>query len=94
MSFFRIQPGTQECPEKVQPIQHQRPVTMQVREHLSPTIDKEHLSQMVVNFLAGRPKDHVGGWKSLTGDPVILDAIKHYHIEFGEDLPIQICGPR
>ena len=39
-------------------------------------------------------KDHVEGWKSLTSDPVILDAIKHYHIEFGEDLPFQICQPK
>ena len=49
---------------------------------------------MVVNFSAGRLKDHVEGWKSLTSDPVILDAIKHYHIEFGEDLPFQICQPK
>ena len=33
-------------------------------------------------------------WKSLTSDPVILDAIKHYHIEFGEDLPFQIFQPK
>ena len=35
---------------------------------------------MGANFSAGRLKDHVEGWKSLTTDPVILDAIKHYHI--------------
>ena len=60
----------------------------------APAIDKEHLPQMVANFSAGRLKDHVEGWKSLTSDPVILDTIKHYHIEFGEDLPFQICQPK
>ena len=49
---------------------------------------------MVLNFSAGRLKDHVGGWKSLTSDPIILDAIKHYHIEFGEDLPFQFFQPK
>ena len=42
---------------------------------------------MGANFSAGRLKDHVEGWKSLTTDPVILDAIKHYHIEFGGASP-------
>ena len=66
----------------------------QVREHLVPTIDKENLSHMVANFSAGRLKDHVGGWKSLTTDPIILDAIKHYHIEFGGVLPFQLYQPK
>ena len=32
-------------------------------------------------------------WELLTNDPVILDAIKHYHIEFELDDPIQTKEP-
>ena len=35
----------------------------------------------------GKLKDDVVGWKSLTSYPVLEDAIKHYHIEFGDVLP-------
>jgi len=78
-SFFRIQPGTEECPEKARPTQQQRPVETQVKEHYPTLIDNAKLSQMVANFSAGRLKDHVEGWKSLTTGPIILAAIKHYY---------------
>ena len=30
----------------------------------------------------------------MTNDPVILDAIKHYHIEFVDVFPTQVCEPK
>ncbi|CAH3019867.1 unnamed protein product, partial [Porites evermanni] len=33
---------------------------------------------------AGQLREHVSAWESLTSDSFILDAIKHYHIEFEE----------
>ena len=32
-------------------------------------------------------------WESLTNDPVILDAIKHHHIEFEAESPTQRIKP-
>ena len=49
---------------------------------------------MVFTFSAGQLKDHVGSWESLTSDQVIRDAIKHYHIEFEADTPIQPYPPK
>jgi len=52
-------------------------------------MDRDYLHQMVLNFSAEQLKDHVGSWESLTSDQVILDAIKHYHIEFEANTPVQ-----
>ena len=57
-------------------------------------MDGDYLHQMVLNFSAGQLKDHVGSWESLTSDQVILDAIKHYHIEFEANTPVQPYPPK
>ena len=49
---------------------------------------------MVHNFRAGQLRDHVSAWESLTSDSFILDAIKHYHIEFEAEVPYQAQEPR
>ena len=38
-------------------------------------------------------KHHLPLWESLTNDPIILDAIKHHHIEFEAELPTQMARP-
>ena len=38
-------------------------------------------------------RHHLPFWKSLTNDPVILDAIKHHHIEFEAEYPTQTVQP-
>ena len=38
-------------------------------------------------------RHHLPFWESLTNDPVILDAIKHYHIEFEAEYPTQTVHP-
>ena len=43
---------------------------------------------------AGQLKDHVGSLESLTNDQVILDVIKHYHIEFEANTPVQPYPPK
>ena len=57
-------------------------------------MDEDYLHQLVVSFSAGQLKDHVGSWESLTNDQVILDAIKHYHIEFEVNTPVQPSSPK
>ena len=57
-------------------------------------MDKANLSQRVANFSARGLQDYVERWKSLTTDPVILDAIKHDHIEFGDVSPSQAYQPK
>lgn len=46
-------------------------------------MDTELISHLVLNFKVGCVKDHIENWRSVTSDPVILDAIKykHHHIE-------------
>ena len=88
-----LQPGTEECPEKAKSTHQQNPVETQARENYPTPIDKANLSQRVANFSAGGLQDYVEGWKSLTTDPVILDAIKHDHIEFGDVSP-QVYQPK
>lgn len=39
-------------------------------------------------------KNHVDVWRSLPTNPVILDAIKHLHIELGDVSPIQLHQPK
>ena len=62
--------------------------------HLTSFMDRDYLHQMVLNFSARQLKDHVGSWESLTSDQVILDAIKHYHIEFEANTPVQPYPPK
>ena len=54
----------------------------------------EKYRRMVNNFRAGQLREHVSAWESLTSDPFILDAIKHYHIEFECEVPYQAQTPR
>ena len=48
-------------------------------------MNKDFLFQLVLNSKAGCVKNHIANWKSDAIDlqVVIMDAIKHYHIEFG-----------
>ena len=57
-------------------------------------MDEDYLHQLVLNFSAGRLKDHVGSWESLTNEQVILGAVKHYHIEFEAHTPVQPYPPK
>ena len=52
-------------------------------------INLEDLHKRVENFKAGQVKHHLPMWESMTNDPVILDAIKHHHIEFEAESPTQ-----
>ena len=38
-------------------------------------------------------KHHLPLWESLTNDPIILDAIKHQHLEFEAEFPTQMARP-
>ena len=38
-------------------------------------------------------RHHLPFWEPLTNDPVILDAIKHHHIEFEVEYPTQTVQP-
>ena len=89
-SFFRIRQGiNSNQPEKEQQ-QPENTVTQQVVDvncNVSKTnIYKDDLQEKCLHFQAQH-------WELLTNDPVILDAIKHYHIEFELDDPIQNKEP-
>ena len=57
-------------------------------------MDVDFLSHLVLNFKAGCVQDHIANWKSFTADTVILDAIRHSHIEFeGNCRPVQATKP-
>ena len=43
-----------------------------------------------LSFTAGQVKNQ---WETITQDPVILNAIQHYNIEFEETPPLQIVIP-
>jgi len=61
----------------------------------SAIVDTDLLSHLVLKFKAGCVKDHTDNWRSVTTDPVILDAIKHHRIEFqGGCRPAQATKPR
>ena len=38
-------------------------------------------------------RHHLPFWESVTNDPVILDAIKHHHIEIEAEYPTQTVQP-
>ena len=91
--FFRAWPsnnlsdkGEQDLPKV--------PVEQQLREIDSTTnINLEDLHKSVENFKAGQVKHHLPLWESLTNDLIILDAIKHHHIEFEVGFPKQMARP-
>ena len=47
-----------------------------------------------LSFTAGQMKNHLCQWETITQDPVILNAIQHYNIEFEETHPRQIVIPK
>ena len=47
-----------------------------------------------LSFTAGQVKNHLCQWENITQDPVILNAIQHYNIEFEETPPLQIVIPK
>jgi hypothetical protein len=42
-----------------------------------------------MSFQAGQVRHFIQNWAILTCDSFILNAVKHYHIEFEGDFPIQ-----
>ena len=56
-------------------------------------IYKDDLQEKCLHFQAGQVRNYSQHWELLTNDPVILDARKHYHIEFELDDPIQNKEP-
>ena len=52
-------------------------------------MDKDAFAERAKNFKAGCLQHHINKWESLTNDPAILDAVKHYHIEFNAGYPVQ-----
>ena len=47
-----------------------------------------------LSFTAGQVKNHLCQWETITQDPVILNAIQHYNIEFEETPPLQLGIPK
>ena len=52
-------------------------------------ICKDDLAEGAKNFKAGCLQNYITKWESLTNEPAILDAVKHYHIEFSTGYPVQ-----
>ena len=50
-------------------------------------ITKSALEHACLTFKAGQVKNYIHNWELLTSDPVVLDAIKHYPIEFAAHRP-------
>ena len=57
---------------------------------LNDTVENYH----TLSFTAGQVKNHLCQWETITQDPVILNAIQHYNIEFEETPPLQIVIPK
>ena len=47
-----------------------------------------------LSFTAGQVKNHLCQWETITQDPVILNAIQHYNIEFEETPPLPLGIPK
>ena len=50
---------------------------------------QDELSEAAKNFKAGCLQNYITKWESLTNEPAILDAVKHYHIEFNAGHSVQ-----
>ena len=50
---------------------------------------QDEFSEAAKNFKAGCLQNYITKWESLTNEPAILDAVKHYHIEFNVGHPVQ-----
>ena len=101
-AFLRARPPTNTVPEKAvsqqQQLQQQKLVSsscVKVGKHeLFGHTCLEKYRNMVHNLKAGQLREHVSAWESLTSDSFILDAIRHYHIEFESEVPYQAQEPR
>ena len=83
------------CPHQTTHSNPEGSMKDKVREKVTPIVNAELLSQLVLNFKAGCVKEHITNWKAVTTDPVILDAIRHHHIEFERHCrPVQATQPR
>ena len=47
-----------------------------------------------LSFTEGQVKTRLCQWETITQDPVILNAIQHYNIEFEATPPLQIVIPK
>ena len=66
----------------------------QIRDTVPATsIHLDDLQKRVALFRAGQVKHHLPCWESLINDPVILDVIKHNHIECEAQYPTQTVRP-
>lgn len=95
-SFFRTWPhinsdqGKQQQPEELS----QDTIEEQVSEPgPDASVNLSDLYKQVEHFRAGQVRHHLPFWESLTNDPVILDAIKHHHIECEAEYPTQTVQP-
>ena len=84
--------------EKAEQPQQQIPVTQEVIFNYSNTNDLANISTSALHksrmsFQAGQVRHFIKNWAILTSDPFILNAVKHYHIEFEGDFPIQTQRP-
>ena len=58
-----------------------------------PLVTMRSLQQACLTFRAGQVRDSVHNWEKLCGS-VVLDAVKHYRIEFATDCPRQTKMPK
>ena len=66
--------------------------TVQVNNRIT-SVNIDNLHKRTQLFRAGQVKNHLLNWESLTNDPMILDAIKHHHIEFEGQYRTQMVKP-
>ena len=50
-------------------------------------------NNQTLGFFGGQVKNCLPQWKLITQDPVILNAIQHYNIEFEDEPPLQTLLP-
>ena len=102
-AFFGARPPINTVPEKAVSQQQQQHQQQKLVSSSYEEVGKHELfchtclekyRGMVHTFRAGQLREHVSAWESLTSDSFILDAIKHYHIEFESEVPYQAQEPR
>jgi hypothetical protein len=58
-----------------------------------PFLGHSQAISQAMSFQAGQVRHFIQNWAILTSDPFILNAVKHYHIEFDGDFPVQTQKP-
>ena len=92
MAGHQLRPG-QTTATKIKELS-QDTIEDQVSETVPATsINLKDLHKRVEHFRAGQVRHHLLFWESLPNDPVLLDAIKHHHIEFEAKYPTQTVQP-